>query len=136
MNNWDEGVAQAICPAYLVLANIQYIQVPLPQTSTYFSSSKSGSTYLGEFMPPSLWRRSCQRLNYIRRQRSWEAAPAYIEYSPVPNMQSHTYLQQVQNHVMDTLISGWATYGRLMATACIKLKRNIKTNNCSYSLDI
>ena len=82
-------------------------------------------------------------LDYIRSGvwgsggvRSGEAAPADIEYSPVPNMQSHTYLQRVQNHVMDTLISGWATHGWLMASACIKLKRNIKTNNYSYSLDI
>ena len=36
MNNWDEGVAPKICPAYLVLANIQYKPEPLPQTSTFY----------------------------------------------------------------------------------------------------
>ena len=36
--------------AYLVLANIQFKPEPL-----YFSSSKSGSTYLGEFMTQSMW---------------------------------------------------------------------------------
>ena len=41
----------------------------------------------GKFMPQSMWSRSCQRLKYIRRQSSGGAAPADIEYSPVPNMQ-------------------------------------------------
>ena len=37
--------------------------------------------------PKVLWCRSCQRLKYIRRQRSGGAAPADIQYSPALNMQ-------------------------------------------------
>ena len=47
MNNWDKGVAPAICPAYLVLVYIDYELVTLPQTSAdqwILASSRSVST--------------------------------------------------------------------------------------------
>ena len=50
MNNWDKGMAPEICPAYLVLVNIDYQPGLLPQTSAdqwRVASSKWGSKYIG-----------------------------------------------------------------------------------------
>ena len=77
MNNWDKGVAPAICLCiysagdYILSAGASPYLLVASSLQQERLHSKWGSKYAGE--------------------NSW----------------SHTYLQQVLYHVMDTLISGW-----------------------------
>ena len=74
------------------------------------------------FIPPSMWSRSCQRLKYIRRQRSGGVAPADTKYLLALNMPEPiarpTSLFQLFIY-MNNCLQFWSGVAITMALFCL-----------------